>query len=264
VISVLSLLTVGRTLRVGMGNHRAGMRYHRRREFDWVDSMTVPYVLVVATNAAVIGPHHRPTGFFFPEIAHPSRVLDRHGIAVEYASPLGGKPPEDGFDGDDTEQTAFLDSKAYRRLSRSRKLSEVDVLDYDAVFIPGGLGPMVDITGNPEVQDTVLRAWNAGLIVSAVCHGPSAFLGVTLDDGTPLVQGRKLTSFSSAEEGPYAGEDVPFDLEQALRAEGARYESTDPWQPKLVVDGRLITGQNPQSGTLVGEALASALADVQR
>ena len=221
--------------------------------------MSVPYVLFVVTSATVIGPHNRPTGFFFPEIAHPVHELDRSGIAVEFASPLGGKPSEDGFDADDDVQTSFLDSKAYRRLSRSRKLSEVDVLDYDAVFIPGGLGPMVDITGNPEVQDTVRRAWDAGLIVSAVCHGPSAFLGVTLEDGTPLVRGRRLTAFTDAEENGYADQDVPFDLEQALLAEGALFEQTDPWHPKLVVDGRLITGQNPQSGTVVGEALASAL-----
>ncbi|WP_101950076.1 type 1 glutamine amidotransferase domain-containing protein [Mycobacterium sp. 3519A] len=221
--------------------------------------MGVPYVLFVATNAAHIGPHHRPTGFFFPEIAHPVQALDRAGIAVEFATPQGGKPPEDGFDGDDTSQTDFLDTKAYRRLSRSRRLSDVDVLDYDAVFFPGGLGPLVDIARNPEVQSTVIRAWNAGMIVSAVCHGPSAFLGVTLDDGTPLVRGRKLTSFSTAEEDGYADQDIPFDLETDLRAEGALYEATDPWQPKVVVDGRLITGQNPQSGALVGEALVEAL-----
>lgn len=221
--------------------------------------MSVPYVLFVVTNAAVIGPRNRPTGFFFPEVAHPFHELDRRGIAVEFASPLGGKPPEDGFDAADDGQTSFLDSRAYRRLSRSRKLSDVDVLDYDAVFVPGGLGPMVDITGNPQVQDTVRRAWDGGLIVSAVCHGPSAFLGVTLGDGTPLVRGRRLTSFTSAEEIPYAGEDVPFDLEEALRAEGALFEHADPWQSNLVVDGRLITGQNPQSGTVVGEALADAL-----
>lgn len=221
--------------------------------------MSVSYVLFVATNAAVIGPNNRATGFFFPEIAHPFTVLDRAGIAVEFASPLGGKPPEDSFDADDAEQADFRESKAYRRLSRSRKLSEVDVLDYDAVFFPGGLGPMVDITGNPEVQATVINAWNAGLIVSAVCHGPSAFLGVTLDDGSPLIRGRKLTAFSDAEEDGYADQDVPFDLEAALREEGALYESTDPWQPKLVVDGRLITGQNPQSATLVGNALVEAL-----
>lgn len=220
--------------------------------------MTVPYVLLVSTNAAVIGPHNRKTGFFFPEIAHPVQALDKAGIAVDFASPLGGTPPEDGFDAGDPTQPAFRDSKAYRRLSRSRKLSEVDVLDYDAVFFPGGLGPMVDITGNPEVQDVVTRAWEAGLIVSAVCHGPSAFLGVTVD-GAPLVRGRKLTSFSKAEEDGYARDDVPFDLETALREEGAVYDATEPWHSNVTVDGRLITGQNPQSGTAVGEALADAL-----
>jgi putative intracellular protease/amidase len=221
--------------------------------------MNVPYVLCVVTNTAVIGPNNRPTGFFFPEIAHPVEVLDDAGIAVEFASPLGGKPPEDGFDGSDAGEASFLRSKAYQRLSRSRRLSEVDVLAYDAVFFPGGLGPMVDITGNPQVQDVVLKAWNAGSIVSAVCHGPSAFLGVTLDGGTPLIKGRRLTSFSTAEEDGYARADVPFDLEGALREEGAVFDATDPWQPKVVVDGRLITGQNPQSGTVVGEALAKAL-----
>jgi len=124
--------------------------------------MSVPYVLFVATNAAVIGPNNRATGFFFPEIAHPFAVLDRAGVAVEFASLLGGKPPEDSYDGEDRDQADFRASRAYRRLSRSRKLSDVDVLDYDAVFFPGGLGPMVDIARNPEVQATVLRRGTPG------------------------------------------------------------------------------------------------------
>lgn len=221
--------------------------------------MSVKHVLFVVTNAAHIGPHDRATGFFFPEIAHPFEVLDQAGIAVEYASPLGGQPPEDGFDANDPAQTAFRASASYRRLAHSRKLSEVDVLDYDAVFFPGGLGPMVDITGNPEVQAIVRSAWDAGKVVAAVCHGPSALLGVTLADGTPLVRGRKVAGFSTSEEDGYARPDVPFDLETALRAEGGLYESAADWQPKVAVDGRLITGQNPASGTLVGQAIVAAL-----
>ncbi len=221
--------------------------------------MSVKHVLFVATNTAVIGPKKRPTGFFFPEIAHPFEALDQAGIAVEFASLQGGKPPEDGFDGKDPVQTAFRDSPAYRRLGRSRKFSEVDVLDYDAVFFPGGLGPMGDIATDAGVKQAVLRAWNGNKIVAAVCHGPVALLGVTLDDGTPFVRGRKLTSFSTAEENGYAKDDVPFDLEQALRAAGAEHSSVAPWQPHLVVDGRLITGQNPASGGLVGQAIVDAL-----
>lgn len=225
--------------------------------------MTVKHVLFILTNAAEIGPNKRATGYFYPEVAHPYEVLDHAGIAVEYASPLGGNPPFDGYDDNDPAQHAFSQSQAIRRMAHSRKLSEVDVLDYDAIFFPGGLGPMVDIANDPDVKRAVLRAWHGGKIVAAVCHGPVALLGVNLDDGTPLVQGRKLTSFSNAEEDGYAKADVPFMLEDALRAAGAEYSSTDPWQSKLVVDGRLITGQNPASGTAVGEAIVAALKEAK-
>ncbi len=221
--------------------------------------MTVKHVLFVLTNAAEIGPQHRATGYFYPEVAHPFEVLDAAGIAVEFASPLGGEPPHDGYDESDPAQRAFSRSAAIRRMARSRKLSEVDVLAYDAIFFPGGLGPMVDIAKDPDVKAAVLRAWNGGKVVAAVCHGPVALLGVTLEDGTPLVQGRRLTAFSNAEEAGYAQADVPFLLEDALRAAGADFSSTAPWQSKLVVDGRLITGQNPASGAAVGEAIVAAL-----
>lgn len=221
--------------------------------------MGVKYVLVIVTNTKEIGPRKRPTGFFFPEIAHPYEVFERNSIAMEFVTPLGGKPWEDGYDEKDPAQLAFRNSKALRRLGRSRRLSEVDVLDYDAIFIPGGLGPMVDIAKDPDVKRAVARAWNAGMIVAAVCHGPVAFLGVKLEDGTPLVKGRRMTSFSNAEEDGYASQDVPFELETALVAEGAKYESTDNWQPRIVVDGRLMTGQNPASGGPLAEAIVEAL-----
>ncbi|APR81173.1 ThiJ/PfpI family protein [Minicystis rosea] len=222
-------------------------------------STRTPHVLFILTNADKIGPRERATGFFFPEVAHPFEVFDAAGVAVEYASPLGGTPPHDGYDDSDPAQRAFRDSSAFRRMSRSRKLSEVDVLDYDAIFFPGGLGPMVDIWKDPDVKRAVLRAWNGGKIVSAVCHGPAAFLGVTLADGTPLVRGRRLTSFSNAEEEGYAKADVPFKLEDALRAEGAEFDSVDPWQAKVIVDGRLMTGQNPASGGALAQAIVGAL-----
>lgn len=225
--------------------------------------MSVKHVLFILTNAAEIGPHTRATGYYYAEVAHPFAVLDAAGIAVEYASPLGGTPPFDGYDDKDPAQRAFSKSKAIRRMAHSRKLSEVDVLDYDAIFFPGGLGPMVDIANDPEVKRAVLRSWNGGKIVAAVCHGPAALLGVKLDDGTPLVQGRRLTSFSNAEEEGYAKADVPFMLEDALRAAGAEYSSADPWQAKVVVDGRLITGQNPASGGPLAEAIVTALQEIK-
>jgi putative intracellular protease/amidase len=221
--------------------------------------MSIKHVLFVLTNTAHIGPNQRSTGYFFPEVAHPYEVFAEAGVAVEYASLLGGTPPEDGYDGTDPAQLAFRNSAAIRRMSRSRKLSEVDVLDYDAVFFPGGLGPMVDIANNPQIQRVVERAWNGGKIVAAVCHGPAALLGAKLEDGTPLVQGRKLTGFSNDEELGYAQDDVPFLLETALRAEGAEYSSADVWQEKVVVDGRLMTGQNPASGGALAKVIVEAL-----
>ena len=221
--------------------------------------MNTKHVLFILTNAAKIGPNKRATGYFFPEVAHPVEVFDHAGIAVEYASPLGGTPPEDGYDANDPAQLAFRNSKAIRRMAHSRKLSEVDVLDYDAIFFPGGLGPMVDIASDPDVKLAVARAWDAGKIVAAVCHGPAAFLGVKLADGAPLLRGRKLTSFSNEEEAGYAQADVPFNLEDALREEGAEYSSAGQWQEKVVVDGRLMTGQNPASGAPLARAIADAL-----
>jgi len=221
--------------------------------------MSVKHVLFILTNAAEIGPNKRATGYFFPEVAHPYDVFDHAGIAVEYASPLGGAIPQDGYDGNDPSQVAFRNSAAIRRLNRSRKLAEVDVLDYDAIFFPGGLGPMVDIAQDPDVKRAVARAWEGGKIVAAVCHGPAAFLGVRLEDGTPLVAGRKLTGFSNAEEAGYAQADVPFNLETALVAEGAEYAAADVWQEKVVVDGRLMTGQNPASGGPLAKEIVKAL-----
>jgi putative intracellular protease/amidase len=221
--------------------------------------MSVKHVLVVVTNAAEIGPFKRPTGFYFPEVAHPYEVFSAAGIAMEYASPLGGKPPEDGYDEKDEAQRAFRESKAIRRMGRSRKLSDVDVLDYDAIFFPGGLGPMVDIAKDPDVKLAIARAWDAGMLVAAVCHGPAALLSVKLKDGTALVKGRRLAAFSNAEENGYADKDVPFHLQDALIAEGCIYEEAPAWGPKVVVDGRLITGQNPISAGPLAQAMVAAM-----
>jgi putative intracellular protease/amidase len=234
-------------------------RMSKRSAFDQGETMSVPHVLFILTNTAEIGPHHRATGYFFAEVAHPFEVLDGAGVAVDFASPKGGPIPEDAYDETDPADRAFKESKAYRRMNRSRKLSELDANDYDAIFFPGGLGPMGDIATDADVKRTVARAWNTGKIVAAVCHGPVALVGVTLEDGSPLVRGRKLTSFSNAEEENYAKADVPFSLEGALRESGAVYTAADPWQEHVVLDGRLMTGQNPASAAALARAIVPAL-----
>lgn len=215
--------------------------------------MATKHVLFVLTNAATIGPHTRKTGFFFPEVAHPFEVFENAGVAVEFASPNGGAIPEDGYDAKDAAQKAFREDKAYRRMNESRKLADVDVTNYDAIFFPGGLGPMVDIAKDEDVKRAIERAWEANLIVAAVCHGPVALLG------TSLLQGHTVTAFSNAEEEGYAKADVPFMLETALREAGATVETTSPWQEKVVVDGRLMTGQNPASAGPLAQAIVYAL-----
>ncbi len=221
--------------------------------------MTVKHVLFIVTNAATIGPKRRATGFYFPEIAHPFEVFDKAGIAIEFATLLGGTPPHDGYDANDPAQRAFLESKAFGRMGHSRKLAEIDVRDYDAIFFPGGLGPMVDLAKDTTVKRVIAEAWDAGRLVGAVCHGPVALLDVKLADGTALLQGKRLTAFSNAEEDGYAKADVPFELETALRAQGVLYEEAKPWQPKIVLDGRLMTGQNPASAGPLAEAMREAL-----
>lgn len=151
-------------------------------------------------------------------------------------------------------------------MARSRKLSEVDVLDYDAVVFPGGLGPMMDIAVDPEVKRVVARAWDAGQIVAAVCHGPAAFLGVTLADGTQLIQNRKLTSFSHEEEAGYAQADVPFLLEDALHGGGAflngeklQVSSKQDLRAALVSTGQATPGEDAGTLERIGSSITAML-----
>lgn len=209
------------------------------------------YVLFIVTNAAEIGPKHRKTGYFFPEVAHPYHEFIKQGYTVDFATLKGGTPPYDAYDATDPLMKEFYESKGFARLNNSRKLSEVDASAYDAVFIPGGLGPMVDIARDPLVQKTVVEVYERGQVLGAVCHGPAAFLDAKLSNGKYLVDGKKISAFTEEEEKGYAVADVPFILEKALRDQGARFTEVKPWQPLSVVDSLLVTGQNPASAGAV-------------
>lgn len=217
------------------------------------------HVLLVVTNTAVIGSRSRKAGFFFAEVAHPFEVLNKAGIAIEFASPAGGWTPHDAYDATDRAQKAFFESNAFRRRNRSRRLSGVDAADYDAILIAGGLGAMVDIQHNVEVQRAVLRAWTTGKFVTTVCYGACALLGVKLEDGTPFVRGKRLTSFSMAEAFDAARDDVLYDIEDALREEGAEYSAAPSGRARVIIDGRLITGQNLASAGPLAKELVSLL-----
>lgn len=208
-------------------------------------------ILFIVTNADEIGPNKRKTGYFFPEVAHPYEEFTKKGYTVDFATLKGGMAPADGYEANDPSMKEFHDSEGFARLNNSRKLSEVDTSLYDAVFIPGGLGPMVDLAQDPLIKKTVVEVYERGQILGAVCHGPVALLNARLSNGKYLVDGKKISSFTDQEEKGYAIADVPFLLETALRDQGANFAEVAPWQSFSVIDGLLVTGQNPPSAKAV-------------
>ncbi|PIF27857.1 putative intracellular protease/amidase [Acidovorax sp. 56] len=200
-------------------------------------------------------------GFWFPELTHPAKVFAEAGIAFDIASPQGGMPPFDGFDLKDEGNSWFWIQPTLRnQLAHSLKLANVDPTRYDAVMLVGGHGPMWDFARNSRLHTVVRSVYERGGIVSAVCHGPAGLLGLKLSDGTPLIAGRKLTAFTNEEEVSRQYDKlIPFELETALRAENAAFEEALIFQSRVVVDGRLITGQNPASAKPFGEAVVAAL-----
>ena len=222
-------------------------------------TLPMKHILFIVTNTAEIGPKHRKTGYFFPEVAHPYHEFTAQGYTVDFATLKGGTPPYDGYDATDPLQQEFLNSKGFARLGNSRPLREVDTRAYDAVFIPGGLGPMVDLAQDPLVKKTVVEVYERGQVLGAVCHGPVALLNAKLSNGKYLVDGKQISAFTEEEENGYAIADVPFILEKALREQGARFAEVKPWQPLSVVDGLLVTGQNPASATAVARDMIKLL-----
>src|SRR5262245_56915258 len=205
-------------------------------------------VLFIVSNAHAIGPRNRRTGNFLPEVAHPYAELDRAGCGIDFASLTGDTPFLDALNlADDPDNLAFLVGKGWAAMQKARKLSDVDVSRYDAIFMPGGLAPMVDMPEHPLLKKVIKETYERKAVVGAVCHGPVSLLNVKLSDGNYLVAGKNISSFTNDEEENYAKEDVQFELETALTKQGASFHTTAPWQAFSVADGNLVTGQNPAS-----------------
>jgi putative intracellular protease/amidase len=217
------------------------------------------HVLFVVTSRAEIGPRRRPTGCEFSEVAHPYLAFVDAGFAVDFASPSGGRPPEDGYDATDAASAIFRHGPGFADLNASARPAEVAGHRYAAIFFPGGLGPMVDVHADPVVQRLVAGAAEAGKVVGAVCHGPVALLGVDLSEGRSFLTGRRVTGFTTAEEEGHSKDDVPFMLDEALGAAGALHGAAAPFQPHVVTDGRLVTGQTPASAAGVALAMIALL-----
>lgn len=220
-------------------------------------------ILFVVTSHGEKGATGEPTGYYLSEVTHPWDVLRRAGYDIDFVSPKGGKPPVEGVELNDPVNAAFWsDATGRDRIERSGKLGEADPADYVALFFAGGHGTMWDFPDNEEIARLVRAFWKDGKVVAAVCHGPSALVDVKLEDGRYLVEGKRVNAFTDDEE-KAVGMDktVPFLLESRLTEHGARFEKSGLWEAHVAVDGRLVTGQNPQSAKGVGEAMLKLLSE---
>lgn len=218
-------------------------------------------VLIVMTSHGAKGDGGDPTGFYLGEVTHPLAVLEAAGIPVAFASIGGGEPPVDGLDLTDAVNARYWADAGFRAAIRATKrLADVNPADYAAIFFAGGHGAMWDFPESPAVAGAARAIWEQGGVVAAVCHGPAALVNVTLSDGTPLVAGRQVAAFTDSEERAVGlDQTVPFLLASTLAARGASHRAAPDWTAQVVTDGRLVTGQNPQSAHGVGEAIRDLL-----
>ena len=218
-------------------------------------------VLFIVSNANAIGPHRRRTGNYLPEVAHPYAEFEKVKYKMDFASISGDTPYLDALQlAADPANLAFLVGPGWAAMQKASKLSDVDVSPYDAIFMPGGLAPMVDMPDDPLLKRVIKETYERKAIVGAVCHGPVSLLNVKLSDGTYLVAGKNISSFTNEEESNYAIADVPFELETALTSQGAIFHKAGPWAPFSIADGNLVTGQNPASAKSVAEKMIKILA----
>ncbi|MCP2029743.1 putative intracellular protease/amidase [Flavobacterium sp. HSC-32F16] len=217
-------------------------------------------ILIIVSNANAIGPNNRRTGTFLPEVAHPYAEFDKANYQIDFASLTGDTPYLDALNlANDPDNLVFLTGKGWEAMQKAVKLSNVDVSKYDAVFVPGGLAPMVDMPENELLKKVIKETYERNAVVGAVCHGPVSLLNVKLSNGTYLVNGKNITSFTDEEEKGYAIADVPFLLETALTKQGAKFHAAAVWSAHSIADGNLVTGQNPASAKGVAEKMITIL-----
>jgi len=218
-------------------------------------------ILMVLTSHDQLGTTGLKTGFWLEEFAAPYYVFKDAKADITIVSPHGGQPPLDPKSDEADFQTDATrrfkeDAEAQAALANSLKLSDVSPDDFDAVFYPGGHGPLWDLAEDRNSIALIEVMYAAGKTVAAVCHAPAVFRHTQAPDGSPLVEGKSVTGFSNSEEAAVELTDiVPFLLEDELRAIGANYSKSSDWHPYVVADGHLITGQNPASSEAVAQAV---------
>ncbi|GAA0871109.1 type 1 glutamine amidotransferase domain-containing protein [Gangjinia marincola] len=221
-------------------------------------------VLFVLTSHDKLGDTGKKTGFWVEEFAGPYYTLKDKGVNITLATPKGGKAPIDPSSTTEDASTKDTqrfnnDPEAQERINTTKKLSEVNPADFDAVFYPGGHGPLWDLATDATSIKLIETFYAQDKPVAFVCHAPAALKHVTAADGAPLVQGKKVTGFTNSEEEAVQLKDVvPFLVEDMLKENGGHYTKANDWEEHVVQDGLLITGQNPASSKLVAEKLYEA------
>lgn len=220
-------------------------------------SARTKHVLIVVTGAdrTLQG---KQTGIWLEEYTVPYLLFSQIGYDVTVASPKGGKVPVDpGSVGEESPEDW---KEAIALLTNTKPIETMSAKDFDAIFFPGGHGAMFDLADNQHVKTLLTELAREGKVIAAVCHGPAGLVGAKKADGTPLVAGKTITSFTNAEESA-AGkvDDVPFLLESKLREEGGNFIIGEKWASHVQVDGKLVTGQNPASSKAIAEAVIKLL-----
>lgn len=222
-------------------------------------------ILLVLTSHDRLGDTGEPTGYWYDEMAAPYYRFIDAGVEVTIASPKGGRPPMDPMsDGQDyqTGDTRRFDAddEAQAALANTVRLDSVSSADFDSVFYAGGHGPIWDLAEDPVSIRLIEEMWRSGRPVASTCHGPVVLRNVLDETGQPLVRGKRVTGFANSEEEAVDRVSaVPYLLEDELKRLGGSYSKTEDWQPYVQQDGRLITGQNPNSAGPVADALLAQL-----
>jgi putative intracellular protease/amidase len=222
----------------------------------------MPHAVLFLTSHNQLGDTGRTTGWYLPEAAHPWKVFTDAGWTVSYVSPSGGQPRMDGADLNDPVQAEFLAHHGPSGPVTVRP-EALDAADIDVVVYVGGHGSMWDFPTHSGLQSLASKVWDGGGVISAVCHGPAGLVNLRAGDGSLVVAGRRVAAFTDAEE-EAAGLTtvVPFLLASTLVERGAIHVPADNWQDQVVVDGRLITGQNPASATSLARAIVAKVAEL--
>ena len=232
---------------------------HKRRD------RPVMNILLVLTSHDRLGDTDHKTGFWLEEFAAPYYVFKDAGATITLASPAGGQPPIDPKSNEPDAQTAATerlrqDPEAQQQLASTLPLASVNVADFDAVFYPGGHGPLWDLANDQASIALIEATERAGKPLGLVCHAPGALIKARGADGQPLIAGRKVTGFSNSEEAAVGlTAVVPFLIEDEFQRLGGHYEKGADWHPHVITDGHLVTGQNPASSEGAAKALLALL-----